>query len=86
MAALRKDAAPDEELHALGMALATLEAAIGSTPEAFRTGEDHAVVVGDALVMVLARFGFTVHHDHVEAAEIAAEYERAPEQNPGRLS
>lgn len=68
-----------EQLHALGMALATLEAAIGNTPEAFR-GPDHAHVVGDAAVFALAMKGFVVEYDPDRAAVVAAEFERAPEQ------
>ena len=69
------------QLHELGLALATLEAAIGDTPEAFRTGEDHAHVVGDAAVFALAMRGFVVEYDPDRAATIAAEFERAPEQH-----
>lgn len=76
----------DERLHDLGMAAANLEAAIERTPEAFRTGHDHAAVVGDALVMALAMKGFVIEFDPDRAAVIAAAYERAPEQNPAKLS
>jgi hypothetical protein len=72
-------------LHALGLALAQLEAAIGETPEAFRTGADHAHIVGDAFVFAAAMRGFVITHDPEAAALIAAEYERSPEQG-ARLS
>lgn len=68
------------QLHELGTALATLEAAIGDTPDAFRTGQDHAEIVGDACVFALAMRGFIVTYDPEAAAVVAAEYERAPEQ------
>lgn len=71
-----------EQLHELGMALATLEEAIGSTPDAFRTGGDHAQVVGDGAVYALAMRGFIVEYDPVRAAVVMAEYEREPEQAP----
>lgn len=69
-----------EKLHELGMAAANVEAAIESTPEAFRVDHDHAAVVGDALVFALAMKGFVVVYDEPAAARVAAEYERAPEQ------
>jgi hypothetical protein len=75
---------PEQE-HELGMALAQLEAAIGETPEAFRTGEDHAQIVGDVLVFALAMRGFVLTFDPEAAARVAAEFERSPEQ-AARLS
>jgi hypothetical protein len=75
----------DDDLHEIGMAIATLEAAVGNESATFRaysarTGVSHATVVGDGLVMALAMRGFVVVHNHTIAAEIAAKYERAPEQ------
>lgn len=74
-------------LHDIGMAAATVEAAIGDTPEAFRMTheEDHAVLVGDAFVFALAMKGIIVERHAGKAALVAAEYERAPEQH-ARLS
>ena len=72
----------DEQLHELGMAAANLEAAVGESPEAFRVGHDHALIIGDALVFAMARKGFVVEHDPARAAVVAAEYERSPEQAP----
>lgn len=71
-----------EQLHDLGMAIATLEEAVGSTPEAFRIGHDHAAIVGDAAIFALAMKGFVVVDDPDRAARVAAEYERSPEQDP----
>lgn len=74
-----------EQLHEIGMALAQLEAAIGETPEAFRTGQDHAHVVGDACVFAFAMRGFVIVANAERAAVVAAEFERSPEQG-GLLS
>ena len=75
----------DAQLHTIGMAVATLEAAIGDTPDAFRTGMDHAAIVGDALIFALAMKGFVVDHDHVRAAAVARSYEHDAEPT-ARLS
>lgn len=75
-----------EQLHDLGMALAQLEAAIEAEPGAFHYVDDHAQVVGDAAVFALAMKGFVVTFDPVQAAAIAAGYERQPEQGRKLLS
>lgn len=81
----------DSDFEGIGMALATLEAAIGNEAEIFRaysrrSGVSHAQVVGDAAVFALAMRGFVIVHNPTAAATVAAEYERAPEQKPKPLS
>lgn len=72
----------DEQLHKLGLAVASVEAAIMADPNVFRAADSqgHAHVVGDATVFALAMKGFVVSYDPEQAAIVAAEYERSPEQ------
>jgi len=72
----------DWQLHEIGLALAALEAAVMAEPDTFRIRTDHAHVIGDAAVMALAQRGFVVVPNAHAAAEVAAEYERSPEQAP----
>jgi hypothetical protein len=65
-----------EQLHEIGIAIATVEAAITNEPEAFRYLDDHAHVVGDAVVMALAQRGFVVAADPIGAAIVLNEIER----------
>lgn len=65
-----------EQLHDVGMAVATVEAAITAEPGAFRYLDDHAHVVGDCLVMALAQRGLVIVPNPVEAAVLIHELER----------
>lgn len=75
-----------EQLHDVGMAIAQVEAAISSNPEAFRYIDDHAHVVGDVVQMALAQRGLVIRADPVAAAVLVTELEREAGMGPDGLN
>ena len=73
------------QLHEIGIAIATVEAAIEHEPEAFQYLDDRAHVVGDAVVMALAQRGFVVKADTIAAAVVLSEIEREAGIEPPKL-
>jgi uncharacterized protein YjeT (DUF2065 family) len=68
----------DEQLRALGLAAANVEAAIEKEPDAMAAHrpEDHAAAVGDALVLALALKGFIVQFSPEAARRVRNRMER----------